>query len=374
MITPAFLPAAPCGGGLSASASALLCGGARLVVVPACAADAHVAATGTRRPVATPATTRTSMVTSGDSGITLQSLKYAPNSTGSTSVADKEVMCIQIYKQVFGNAYVMESERGELYPAESMYRAGRLSVKEFVRKIALSATYRRRFFEACGPYRAVELNFKHLLGRGPNSKEEVAEHIQRTIHQGYEADINSFLDSPEYDSSFGDFGLPGMLFKGTYPSLSEFTSMCSMYSAHGTSDKSLVRRAKAIGTDNPNHILSLDGAGTPSKLVSLASSAGFPTSIVRIKNALPSRPDLDFGVDTTSRLSSSFLNKHAAPRRRVTITDGNYMYLTAAEADEFERGSIADMREESLVKAEMRAATAEIARLQARLKTLSSAL
>jgi Phycobilisome Linker polypeptide len=314
------------------------------------------------------------MVTSGDPGISLQSLTYAPNSTGSSSVADKDVMCAQIYRQVFGNAYVMESERSELYPAESMYRAGRLSVKEFVRRIALSATYRRRFFETCGPYRAVELNFKHLLGRGPSSKEEVSEHIQRTIHQGYEADINSFLDSPEYDSSFGEFGLPRMLFKGTYPSVSEFTRMCSMYSAHGTSDKGLVRRAKTTGVDNPNHVLSLDGAGTPSKLVAMASSTRFPTSHVRIKKALPSRPDLDFGVDTTSRRPTPLLNEHAAPRRRVTITDGNYMYLTAAEAEEFEKGSIADMHEESLVMAEMRVATAEIARLQARLKNLRSAL
>jgi phycoerythrin-associated linker protein len=350
----AFVTAAPSGHHALISRASAICGAA-------------VAARVASRPMHG-ATTR--MV--ADQGITLQNLTYNPNFTGSTSVGDKDVMCAQIYKQVFGNAYVMESELAELYPAESMYRSGLITVREFVRRIALSATYRRRFFECCGPFRAVELNFKHLLGRGLNSKEEVSEHVQRTVIEGYEADINSIIDSEEYMRSYGDYCVPKMLFKGTYPAISEFTRACSMYGANGTSDKSLVRRAGAIGVGNPNHTLSLDGAGTASKLVSLASETRFPTSHVRIKMALPARPDLDSGKGVKSKLAAPAANSNAATRTRVRITEGNYMYLTAAEAADFNRNTIAETREEAVVRTEMRALKAEIARLQTKLDELSS--
>ena len=69
------------------------------------------------------------------------------------------------YRQVFGNVQPMESER--LLSAESKLRNGDINVREFVRKLAQSDFYRSRFFDAVSPHRAVELNFKHLLGRPP---------------------------------------------------------------------------------------------------------------------------------------------------------------------------------------------------------------
>ena len=110
------------------------------------------------------------------------------------------------YRQVMGNPHLMESERN--LTAESKFAEGLSSTREFVRAIALSAEYSRRFFESNAPYRFVELNFKHLLGRAPTSQAEVSEHIQRLANEGYEAEINSYLDCAEYQQTFGEETIP----------------------------------------------------------------------------------------------------------------------------------------------------------------------
>lgn len=110
------------------------------------------------------------------------------------------------YRQVMGNPHLMESERS--LTAESQFAEGRLNTREFVRALALSPDYRRRFFESNAPYRFVELNFKHLLGRAPLTQAEVSEHIQRLANEGYEAEINSYIDSDEYQNLFGENIIP----------------------------------------------------------------------------------------------------------------------------------------------------------------------
>jgi len=112
----------------------------------------------------------------------------------------------EVYKQVLGNPHVMESER--LISAESKFCNGDLTVREFVRAVAKSEFYRRRYFESCAPYRFVELNFKHLLGRAPQDQAELSEHIRICIEQGYDAEIDSYLDSEEYQQKFGENIVP----------------------------------------------------------------------------------------------------------------------------------------------------------------------
>jgi len=110
------------------------------------------------------------------------------------------------YRQAMGNPHLMESER--VLSAESKFAEGYLSTREFMRAIACSPEYQRRFFESNAPYRFVELNFKHLLGRAPVSQAEVSEHIQRLANDGYEAEISSYLDTDEYQENFGEDTVP----------------------------------------------------------------------------------------------------------------------------------------------------------------------
>ena len=120
--------------------------------------------------------------------------------------AKKEQIITAVYKQVLGNAYVMESERQLV--AESQFKLGEISVREFVRSIAKSELYKARFFDACPRYRYIELAFRHLLGRAPVDFQEMRNHAERLDAKGYEADIDSFLDSGDYQNTFGEWTVP----------------------------------------------------------------------------------------------------------------------------------------------------------------------
>jgi hypothetical protein len=61
---------------------------------------------------------------------------------------------------VFGNAYVMESERAEMAKIESEFRDGQTTTKEFCRDLAKTYQYRKRFFDGRPLYGAIELCFK----------------------------------------------------------------------------------------------------------------------------------------------------------------------------------------------------------------------
>ncbi|MBW4535105.1 MAG: phycobilisome rod-core linker polypeptide [Pleurocapsa minor HA4230-MV1] len=131
----------------------------------------------------------------------------APVEVRDNSSADDKAIAIRaVYKQVLGNPHVMESER--LVSAESQFCNGSISLREFVRAVAKSDFYRTRYFETCAPYRFVELNFKHLLGRAPADQAELSEHIQRCINEGYDAEIDSYIDSVEYCEKFGENIVP----------------------------------------------------------------------------------------------------------------------------------------------------------------------
>lgn len=125
-----------------------------------------------------------------------------PNS----SADDLQAIIRAVYKHVLGNPHVMDSER--LTTAESQLCDGSLTVREFVRAVAKSDFYRARYFESCAPYRFVELNFMHLLGRAPQDQKEASEHIVRCVSEGYNAEIDSYIDSDEYQAAFGENIVP----------------------------------------------------------------------------------------------------------------------------------------------------------------------
>ncbi|MCA6518501.1 MAG: phycobilisome rod-core linker polypeptide [Pseudanabaena sp.] len=133
---------------------------------------------------------------------TLTAIELWPNS----SAEDVQTVIRSVYKQVLGNPHVMESER--LTAAESKLADRSITVREFVRAVAKSDFYRDRYFTSCAPYRFVELNFMHILGRAPQDQTEVSAHIVRTVAEGYDAEIDSYVDSDEYQTAFGENVVP----------------------------------------------------------------------------------------------------------------------------------------------------------------------
>ena len=107
----------------------------------------------------------------------------------------------QTYRQVFGNRHLMELD---LNPSiEALFMNGDLTVQGLVTALAQSETYKKLFLENNSPYRFVELNFKHLLGRPPRDQAELMGHVRLLQEEGYEAEIASYTYSDEYLSAFG---------------------------------------------------------------------------------------------------------------------------------------------------------------------------
>lgn len=160
------------------------------------------------------------------------------------SGAEAEIVIRAAYRQVLGNAHVMESER--LTVAESQLKRGELNVREFVRRLAKSQLYQSRFFDNCYRYRAIELNFKHLLGRAPDNFEEMRYHSTALDRGGFEADIDTYLDSDEYQDAFGETIVPYYRGYRTQPgqSMLEFTNMFQLLRSASSSDKGLATNNK----------------------------------------------------------------------------------------------------------------------------------
>ncbi|MEM9905336.1 MAG: phycobilisome rod-core linker polypeptide [Cyanobacteria bacterium P01_D01_bin.44] len=155
---------------------------------------------------------------------------------GAPSLENMDLVIRAAYKQVFGNAHIMDSER--LLIAESQMRNGQITVSDFVRQLAQSDRYRCLFWDKYPNVTAIELNFKHLLGRAPESH-EISEHIQIIAAGGFEAEIDSYLDSDEYFQTFGDYRVP---YPRAYDTVGKdvvgFTRSFQLFGTACSSDKS----------------------------------------------------------------------------------------------------------------------------------------
>ncbi|MBW4691544.1 MAG: phycobilisome linker polypeptide [Lyngbya sp. HA4199-MV5] len=150
---------------------------------------------------------------------------------------DVQAVIHAAYRQVFGNDHLMQNER--LTSAESLLRQGNITVQEFVRFLAQSELYRQKFFYSTPQIRFIELNYKHLLGRAPYDESEIADHVDLYIQKGYEAEINSYLDSLEYQTSFGDAIVP--YYRGFATQRGQktvgFSRMFQIYRGYANSDR-----------------------------------------------------------------------------------------------------------------------------------------
>lgn len=153
------------------------------------------------------------------------------------SKEDAKIAIAAVYRQILGNDHLMKSER--LTSAESLLGNGSINVREFVRAVAKSELYKAKFFHNNYHPRTIELNFKHLLGRAPYDEAEIVEHLDIYQNRGFEADIDSYIDSVEYIQSFGDNIVP--FYRGFSTQTGQktvgFPRMFQLYRGYASSDR-----------------------------------------------------------------------------------------------------------------------------------------
>ncbi|MEL6815553.1 MAG: phycobilisome linker polypeptide [Cyanobacteria bacterium J06598_3] len=162
-----------------------------------------------------------------------------------------------VYRQVLGNDYLMQSER--LTGLESLLTSGALTVRDFVRALAKSDLYKTKFLYPNFQTRVIELNFKHLLGRAPYDESEVIEHLDCYETEGFDADIDSYIDTAEYESQFGDSMVPFCRGFGTQTGqkMAGFPRMFSLYRGYANSDRAQVAgSASRLAQDLAQNVVS----------------------------------------------------------------------------------------------------------------------
>ncbi len=123
------------------------------------------------------------------------------------SSSEKQAVVRAAYRQIFERDITRAYSLG-ISDLESKVKNGEISMKEFVRRLAKSPLYRKQFYEPFINSRVIELAFRHILGRGPSSREEVRKYFAIISNGGLPALVDALVDSSEYSDYFGEETVP----------------------------------------------------------------------------------------------------------------------------------------------------------------------
>ncbi|OUL26668.1 photosystem I reaction center subunit XII [Nostoc sp. T09] len=149
---------------------------------------------------------------------------------------DLQIVFHAAYEQIFGRQGIYASQK--FVSAEALLRNGKISVRQFVEILAKSEFYKECFFYKNSQVRFIELNYKHLLGRAIYDQSEIAEHVDLYAAKGYDADIESYIYSQEYEAGFGNSVVPYYRGFQSIPGMKTvgFNRIFELYRGRGNSD------------------------------------------------------------------------------------------------------------------------------------------
>lgn len=159
--------------------------------------------------------------------MTIPQLKYAPSSQnqrvksfeipgeeypriytteGTPSSAEIDQLIWAAYRQIFNEQQILVSNRQ--LALESQLKHKSISVRDFIRGLLLSETFRLRNYNVNNNYRFVEMCIQRVLGRNVYSKQETMAWSIVIGTKGLQGFIDALLNSEEYQTNFGDNTVP----------------------------------------------------------------------------------------------------------------------------------------------------------------------
>ncbi len=112
------------------------------------------------------------------------------------------------YRQVFERDIVKGYSQVVCPVEATQVRQGQISMREFIRALGRSKEYQKQFYGRFSNSRAVELAFRHFLGRGISSREEFTRYFDIVSAQGLPGLVDSLVNSMEYARVFGEETVP----------------------------------------------------------------------------------------------------------------------------------------------------------------------
>ncbi|MGD1717545.1 phycobilisome rod-core linker polypeptide [Dapis sp. BLCC M172] len=125
------------------------------------------------------------------------SIKYSEVSTQKIIAA--------AYRQVFGRD-VYDGQR--LKSAENRLENGDITLREFIRALAKSDTFRNMYWTSLYVCKAVEYIHRRLLGRPTYGRKEINSYFDICAKKGFYALVDAIIDGKEYNEAFGEDTIP----------------------------------------------------------------------------------------------------------------------------------------------------------------------
>ncbi|NEQ42977.1 MAG: phycobilisome rod-core linker polypeptide CpcG [Leptolyngbya sp. SIOISBB] len=110
------------------------------------------------------------------------------------------------YRQIFNEQQMIIAHRQ--VALESQLRNGQMTVRDFIRSLVLSDSFRRLNYDTNNNYRFVELCVQRLLGRSPYNKQEKMAWSIVLATKGLQGFVDELLNTDEYLAEFGDYQVP----------------------------------------------------------------------------------------------------------------------------------------------------------------------
>ncbi len=123
------------------------------------------------------------------------------------AAGEKQEVIKAAYRQIFERD-ITRAYSQSISNLESQVKNGDISMKEFIRRLGKSPLYGKQFYEPFINSRVIELAFRHFLGRGPSSREELQTYFSIISIGGLPALVDALVDSPEYSDYFGEETVP----------------------------------------------------------------------------------------------------------------------------------------------------------------------
>jgi phycobilisome rod-core linker protein len=122
------------------------------------------------------------------------------------SSADMDVLITAAYRQIFNEQQMTVSSRQK--SLESQLRVGQITVRDFIRGLAISDVFRTRNYDTNNNYRFVQMCLQRILGREVYSDREKLAWSTVLATKGLTGFIDDLLNTEEYISNFGDNTVP----------------------------------------------------------------------------------------------------------------------------------------------------------------------
>ncbi|NEO74859.1 phycobilisome rod-core linker polypeptide [Moorena sp. SIO4G3] len=115
------------------------------------------------------------------------------------SPGDMDALIEAGYRQIFFHAFASDREPF----LESQLRFGQITVRDFIRGLLLSETFKTSFYDKNSNYRVVEQCVQRVLGRDIYGEREKLAWAVIIATKGIQGFVDQLLDSEEYMENFG---------------------------------------------------------------------------------------------------------------------------------------------------------------------------